>query len=690
NHFTQTVAAVTRGVAHLILGTAAERRQRNDYDRDSVSTWSGDEETYQEYVERVIREDAQAREEFRQREEERSQRALQPVTNYYGEPVYNIQRRTSPTLQELQQRLNSYRYDEPPSPTAPPSLVPIYEDSPSPEDAQEAITPQSDTAVDSDEEISELELPAPLIAQSIPTIRAAGVPINDAFIQVNEDGSISLALVDALNQAIEIDSNDLDDQLWSLREHREEVRQEIAGAQEEHQELSNALDALEEQVNRIESVYDRILHLPRLSELEFFRDSALFEQLSPQAREAILREIATRTNVPTPPLQITDTRPWLAAVPGEVDAWTPLPTGQLPDWTGALAHVREPDHYDPIANNYYTTAATYVPCHFDEQPNQLNDCEEFPEGSAPSLSTLPSPVVHRTSIGPPLEPVFYDFATDQSGILTTIEPERTNPNDNYFPPLDSTTVTHHTSQERSNPDQQSFHEWATADPPTGFDISAFDHSTSHYEHPRYGHFIDKHERAAVLRQYEHLYDDGLDGDEDVALQGREGLWNATKKEPLVDSSDATKTARVCAQVILHIDEILWNNYIDTLKFDDGQKIWADLSSKYGKTTLVTATHTLASLVRYSINEGDNINDSFNEMENLRRIISAGKITVDDTSFAVYMLSALPPSFESFRSTLYTTLDDAAKLTPEIVRTRVQFEYDRLWSLGQGLLISSFW
>ncbi|KIO15277.1 hypothetical protein M407DRAFT_35190, partial [Tulasnella calospora MUT 4182] len=312
NPVAQTVVAVTRGVRNLLFGTT--RRYRNeDSDRDSVSTWSGEEQTYEEYVDRVIREEAAIRATF-----EASTRATFDLTGRY-----EVQRNEYATL--VIRDFARHPVDPLDSISTldlPPSLVPAYADveSPSPITPDEAVTPEdgptyfvadtvslvdSDTFVDSEPEEGEIEEdidPLAINLPDIPDLRIAGIPINRAYLSINQNGSINLNLVNALRDAVQIDSGELSEELWYVREQRQELREQREGAHQEAEELRITLDELQEQVDRIEETHNRILALPTINELEFFRDSTIFRNLSKSTQEIVLDAIRQKqAEVPVAP-----------------------------------------------------------------------------------------------------------------------------------------------------------------------------------------------------------------------------------------------------------------------------------------------------------------------------------------------------------------------------------------------------
>ncbi|KIO20041.1 hypothetical protein M407DRAFT_30304 [Tulasnella calospora MUT 4182] len=413
---------------------------------------------------------------------EKSKRTKNTSTVFYAKKPPS-----EPLLKPLQEQPSNSLDDTKSNKTIHPTLVPQYIELPSlsPIDLDEAITPaegpayfvadtvsivDTDTLVDSEPEEGEFEEDdVDLLAITLPDfpdLRIAGIPINCAYLSISQNGFINLNLVNALRDAVQIDSGELSQELWFIREQREELREQQQGAHQESEELRITLDELQAQVDRIGETYDRILALPTINKLEFFRDSTIFCSLSEQFQKAVLDAIREKqAEVPITTQVQVDTTPSLGTVSGENDGWSPLPRTELEAWARELQHLREPEHYEAVANTFFAASQAYPLSHFEFEPNQLNDPQDLHREDSVSLSTLLSPVIHRQPIAANPQPIF------ESG---------------PFGPL------------------------------------YFNQSAPHYTHPCYGHSISANEQHFYQQQNRHFYvdnDEGGDhGRQDVALQ----------------------------------------------------------------------------------------------------------------------------------------------------------------------------
>ncbi|KAG8930012.1 hypothetical protein FRC01_003405 [Tulasnella sp. 417] len=548
--------------------------------------------------------------------------------------------------------------DEPPSPLdLPRSLVPY---------ANSVSSSSSDTLLDTPDEEFEEGNPEPAISLTID-----GLPVNEAFLSLSPDGTISLNLVNALRQSIEIETGDLDIEIFNLQVHRERVRLEAEELRQERLNLQRELQLIDEQdrtineqAENIERTYQRILTLPEVGpNLSRFLESDFFRRLSREAQQAVLQSLGTPVVHTTPATSLTpNPAPNRSPIQerGELNFdWPELGPAQLEAWDTEFRHLREPDAHETAWSRIQELLykADHYCCHWHYQQDEIGrvephiseSCASFvlggPEAIIPPKQQSNNPANPSTSSSTPQAPPSSNTTPGPS--TSTAQVPATNTTNQ---PMSQQTVSTTQSQNPSGSNPSTMSSTTTSDDSTSLKM-----------------FVFKGEK----------FDQWKIGME--ALLSAKNLWNATKDLPWNNASDDTnkaKTSKACSIIIMHIDDSQWIKYANKTTYPSGEEIWTDLTNNYGTSTVLAAIQHYTSLASYSISEGDDYNDAFNSMDNLHQRVQAGKITVDELTYSVFMLNALPPSWKLFRTTLLTSLKDVSTdLKPNLVRTRVQLEMD---------------
>jgi hypothetical protein len=111
----------------------------------------------------------------------------------------------------------------------------------------------------------------------------------------------------------------------------------------------------------------------------------------------------------------------------------------------------------------------------------------------------------------------------------------------------------------------------------------------------------------------------------------------------------TKLDRVARVTIrMHLSESV---YYTVLACNIAKELWKTLSDTYKKKVVATQIYLIRSLYNLRMKESNSITAHLNEYEGIISQLSAQGMTIDDELKVLLLMSSLPPSWETFVTTI---------------------------------------
>jgi hypothetical protein len=116
---------------------------------------------------------------------------------------------------------------------------------------------------------------------------------------------------------------------------------------------------------------------------------------------------------------------------------------------------------------------------------------------------------------------------------------------------------------------------------------------------------------------------------------------------------------VHATIRMHLSESV---YYTVQACTLAKELWKTLSDTYKKKVVAMQIYLIRRLYNLRMKESDSIMAHLNEYEGVISQLSAQGMTIDDELKALVLMSSLPPSWETFVTTIYNASVTAVKYT----------------------------